>query len=266
MVRHTNPDEANFAPKYRENRESITRDDVTYSRFGGLTVSSDARAVSTRKTALEFEYATSHGNTKTVRALQATSATDNDRDRGLPDDRESYTFYDGEQGFAVTDNMNLYRYGDDHTYRRVAEDVDVFMVELPDPAPVTGAVQDGVSVTVHYRSNRSGNLKSIRLDDVSADWEGDRVRGYHARRDRTVEVEAVYERSVTSKSHRGGDREIGKCARIDFPAGQSFRVDAYGVADDERAGVADLIEQEVDSVLSSDDVDVTVEELGRIDD
>jgi len=270
MVRHT---DAEYAKPYREHREPIDRDDVTYTRFGGLTVSSDARAVSTRRTALEFEYTTSHGNTKTVRSIQGTRATDRDRDRGLPDDRSSYTFHDDDQGFAVTDNMNLYRYGDDHTYRKVAEDVDVFMVELPDPAPVTGAVQDDVSVTVHYRSNRSGNMKTIRLDDVSVDWEGDRVRGYHARRDRTVEVEAVFERSVVSKSYRGGDREVGKCARIDFPPGHSFTVDAYGLADDAVdefphntvQSTADAI-QDVVAERLPDDVDVDVAHDGRIDD
>jgi len=266
MVRHTTTDDAtadaDFAPEYREDRESINPGDVTYSRHGGLGVYPDVHPAPSQRTALEFEYSTAHGNTKTVRAIQATAAFD--RDRGLPDDTDAYTFYDGSDGFAVTDTMSLFRRGDDHTYRRVADDVDVFVVALPDPAPVTGAVQDNVSVTVHYRSSQSGNMKTIRLDDVSVDWDGNRVRGHHARRDRTVEVEAVHERSVVSKSFRGGDREVGKCARIDFPAGHSFTVDAYNVPDDDAGRVHAAIEEAVRMVDDDYDADVTPD--GRIED
>jgi len=271
MVRHT--DEGEFAEPYEEHRVEVDEDDLTHSRFRGLTLVDDSRRKSSGKTAIEFEYTTRHGNPKVVRALQATSASSFDRDR-FPesadlDGVEAYTFHDDGDGYAYTDDGRMWSYGDDRTYRVVGDVDAVYRVDLPESAPVTGAVQDGVSVTVQYRSNRSGNMKTIRLDDVDVDWEGDRVRGYHARRDRTVEVEAVYERSVVSKSYSGGDREVGKCARIEFPAGHTYTVDVEGVADDEVDDVAGVLKQSLASdleAITDNDVAVGVTHDGRIDD
>lgn len=266
------------APEYEEDRVEADEDDLSYSRYSGLSFRDDSRRTDGGKTAIEFEYTTSHGNTKVVRAINPTSLSSFQTDK-FPDtvDLESvevFTFHDDGDGYAYSDDGRLWSYGDDHDYHLIGDVDAVYRVDLPEAAPVTGAVQEGVEVTVHYRSKRSGNLKQITLEDVSVDWEGDRVRGYHARRDRDVEVEAVYERSVVSKSYRGGDREVGKCARIDFPAGHSFDVDVRGLADDDvdtlpkntELTTAEAIEEAVASRLGDTATDVDVTHDGRIDD
>lgn len=271
MVRHAKADDESFADEYEEDRVEADVDDLSYSRFSGLAFVGDSARDGGGKTAIEFAYTTSHGNTKVVRALQTTRSTSPNTVDRFPadaplDDGNAYTFHDDGDGYAFTDaDGRLWGYGDDHQYRALGDVDDVYRVDLPEAAPVTGAVQDGVTVTVHYRSKRSGNMKTIRLDDVSVDWEGDRVRGYHARRDRRVEVDAVYERSVVSQSAKGGDREVGKCARIDFPPGHTYTVDAYGVTDGRADDVADRIRDVFDPSFG-DDVDVEVTHDGRIDD
>lgn len=257
-----------FAAEYDERRVEADPVDLSYNRTRGLCFAGDSRRKDAGQTAIEFEYTTSHGNTKVVRALQATKASSFDA-RRFPDDVdledvEAYTFHDGGDGYAYTDDGRLWSYGADHAYRPVGDVDAVYRVDLPEAAPVTGAVQDGVEVTVWYRSKRSGNMKRMRLEDVSVDWEGDRVRGYHARRDRRVEAEAVFDRSVTTQGKR--EEEVGKCARIDFPAGHRYTVDAVGVTDDHAANVCDAIEEAVESRVGGADVDVDVTHDGRIDD
>lgn len=265
--RKTPTDDGRFASEYTESRRPINFDDIRVSRFSGLTTSESTGS----QDAFEFDYTTSHGNRKTVRCLNGISSSDRDVDKGAP--AEAVTFHDGSTGYAVDlETRELYKYGDDHTYRKIADTVDAYHVELGESAPVVGAIQEGVDVTVHYRSNRSGNMKTITLEDVRVDWEGDRVTGYHSRRDRRVEVEAIYERSVTTKSVRGGDREVGKVARIEFPSGHRFTVDIHGMTDDEtgdykgdtRKTTTEAIEEAIASKFSDHEVDVTHD--GRIDD
>ena len=118
-------------------------------------------------------------------------------------------------------------------------------------------------------------MKEITLQEVAVDWNGDRVRGYHARRDRTVEAEAVFERSATTKGKR--DTEIGKVARIEFPEGHTFTVDIRGLTDDDAAHMwgsggedldaADVVREAVAEKFQRRDVDgVDVTHDGRIDD
>jgi len=260
------PTDESFAPEYSEIRVEADAADLAYARFGGLSFINDSARDGGGKTAIEFEYTTSHGNTKVVRSLQATKASEHDTEC-FPDDADlegvsAFTFYDGGDGYAYTDDGRLWSYGADHTYRCVGDVDAVYRVDLPEAAPITGAIQGDVDVTVHYRSTRSGNMKQMRLEDVSIDWEGDRVRGYHARRDRTVEVEAVFERSVTTKGTR--EVEVGKVARIDFPAGHRYTVDAYNVPDDDAGRVHAAVEEAVRMVEDDYDADVTHD--GRIDD
>jgi hypothetical protein len=262
----TKPTDDKIAAEYRERRTEVDADDLQYSRFTGLSFVDGSRRDDAGKTAIEFEYTTSHGNTKVVRAIQPTRASSFDADR-FPSDVDfdsvsAYTFHDDGDAYAYTDDGRLWSRGD--SYRCVGDVDAVYRVDFPESAPVTGAVQDGVSVTVHYRSKRSGNLKTMRIDDVSVDWEGDRVQGYHARRDRTVEVRAVFERGVVTKGSR--EEEVGKCARIDFPAGHAYTVDVYGVADDDADSVHDSIESVVSKAVGVDDRDVDVTHDGRIDD
>lgn len=256
MVR-SNTDDRTFADEYTETRREVTHDDVAYESFNGLYVRPDARPDYGDRCVIDFEYVTRRGSTKTVRCLQGTSTGDYDH-KNLPEGHTVATFWhDGEKHAYDVDTGTLYKAGGDrYTTIAEAEDVTPHAVGLPDVAPVEGAISEGVSVRVWYRSTRSGSMKEMRLDDVRVDWEGDRVNGYHARRDRRVEVEACFERKATTKGKR--ETVIGRVARIEFPRGHRFDVAVEGLSDEGVDDVRDLIDDAVSKRLNDDfDVDVT---------
>jgi hypothetical protein len=262
MVRHTATDDR-IADEYHERTVDIEADDLFHDRFTGLTVSDDVVDCDHNRKAIEFTYTTRRDTRKTVRAVTPTKST-RDADKVDTDDGVGvYSWYVDGTKYAYTDAGNLYRQGDDYEFRQVADAVDLTCVVMGRRAPVDGAVQDGVDVTVQYRSNRSGNLKTMTLQDVSVEWNGDRIRGYDSRRDRHVEVTAVHERTVETQGRR--NQEIGKTARVEFPAGHTFTVTVDGVTDDRVDTVQDRIEAGVERTVDSD-FDVTVDHDGRIDD
>jgi len=222
-----------FAEPYTEQYEEISADEITKSTFEYATV--------------DITYETHSGNTKTVRASQATEPYDGS---DLPDGCVS--FYDLKSGdeyaFQLSETRLISRNkGSQNRTVATAEDVTQFnRVVYPDSVPVVGGVEEDVEATIYYRSKITGTIQTMRI--VVERVEGEiayRISGTEVNGDRRIEAYTSNEREMRKTR---SDTSLGKVARVEFPKGHQFTVQLEGLttklAEDAPGRLKALIENE----------------------
>lgn len=230
------PDDSDteFAPPYEEEYEELSREDVTKSTLKHNTV--------------DMTYATRGGNTKTVRCVQPTEPYD-DRDSDLPDG--CITFFDPRTGDSYAFEIDALRLISRNTQGQnrtvaTADDFQHFRkVVYPDPAPVEGAVEEGVEATIYYRSPKSDRMQTVMITVESV--EGDhpyRISGSEVGGDRRIEALTIDEREATTGWN---GISLGKVARVEFPKGHRFTVDLEGLTNEQAEDAAERIESLIEA-------------------
>jgi hypothetical protein len=158
------------------------------------------------------------------------------------------------------------------TGQRLAEPEDVLKitgVDFPSAVPTEGAVQEGVTATVFYRSNRSGSVNTVDVNVDHMDGHASKFSfsGYEADDDRRFEVSNCHERILKRKGRH--ETTLGRVVRVEFPAGHQFTVKAKNLTDEGAERVsAERVKEELQSLMSSShdeaDVELEVTHDGRI--
>jgi len=219
--------EKEFAPPYEEEYEELSREDVTKATLRHNTV--------------DMTYSTRGGKTKTVRCTQATEPYGDTSD--LPDG--CVTFFDyttgGDSYTFNIDSLRLISCNTRGQNRTVAtaDDFQHFRkVIYPDPAPVKGAVEEGVEVTIYYRSPRTDRMQTVTIIAESVESSAFRITGEEVDGDRRIEALTRGEREIT-KTLNGGS--LGKVARVEFPKGHTFTLEIENMTRDEAEDAAERI-------------------------
>jgi len=118
-------------------------------------------------------------------------------------------------------------------------------IDYPKPVPVDGAVQEGVVATIYYRSNRSGNVKTVDVDVEMIEGHAGKhqLAGREADGDRRFEALTAWDRTLATKYP---NRTLGRVCRVEYPPGYEITITAENVTEDR---IEDLVDR-LDSTIT----------------
>jgi len=234
-----------LAPPYEESPTDIARENLTPERMSQNPV--------------DINYLTFGGNEKTVRCSGAVPPTPhNDVPTGCVEFQSNGTHY----RYDTTENRLLSVGYRTQTVARPDQITSIELVQYPDPAVVTGVVQEGVDATVYYRSPRSDRIQEITIAVETVSDQGLTLTGTKNEGQYISQIDR--ERNVMADTEQGWKR-IGKVARVEFPKGHQYTVAVEGLKDESGKKFTKRIEKAVDRVLNQDDLSVKVSYQERIE-
>ena len=252
----TTPDRSDdgrrFAERYREEKTELSPEEVSRSAL--------------QYHVYDIAYTTARGRSRTVRSVQAKPPTSyND----VPEDFLS--FWDDEDHYAYNPDTqvlkSINRGGTNMTIAEGEKVRSLIKINYPTRAVVVGAVQDGVTVRVFYRSNQSGRIKTmdVEIDESSGRFDANEIMGEAVDRDQRVKLRTKWERDIETVGVKG--QKLGKVVRVEFPRGHQYTLNIHGLTD-QTAGekVEERIRGAIAKKLHTSDLSIDVQHEGRIPD
>lgn len=237
-----------FAKRYREEETEVSPNEVSQRRFK-------------KEIAIDISYETSQGTVRTVRARTPSSPTSYD------DVSEEFLIFwhDGER-YAYNPEKRILKSinsgGRDVTLAEGDSIRSLTEIQYPTRAVVVGAVQDGITARVFYRSNQSDQIKTmdVEIAESAGRLSAGEITGMAG--GRRVRMLTQWEReieTVGSQSH-----SLGRVVRVEFPRGHRYTINVHGLEDSQAELTEDRIKRAVAKSVGTSDVEVEVEHNGRM--